>query len=214
MINDPTASPWELGVEEVGGRTLMELRPRRLVDPRFAYRQQFVPAASHPTFAAALARLAGVRADDVVWDPFCGSGAELIERMKLGPAARILGTDMSADALAAARANVDAAGAPSTLPGGVELLHSDCLLVKGVKPTLIITNPPMGRRVQRGGLVPLLDRFVEHAAAELAPGGRLVWISPLPRRTAEALTKLGLRLGARHEVDMGGFGAEIQVAWR
>ena len=35
----------------------------------------------------------GARADDVVWDPFVGSGTELVERALAGPYARLLGSD-------------------------------------------------------------------------------------------------------------------------
>ena len=82
LVNDPSASPWEVVVDDMRGALTVELRPR-WTDERFAYRRGDVPAASHPTIAAALAQLAGVRADDVVWDPFVGSGLELAER--LGP---------------------------------------------------------------------------------------------------------------------------------
>ncbi|HEX2670356.1 MAG TPA: HEAT repeat domain-containing protein, partial [Polyangiaceae bacterium] len=81
--NDPHESPWEVVIDT--RRATLELCPRRFEDPRFSYRTEDVPAASHPTLAAALARVAGTRADDVVWDPFVGSGLELIERGLLGP---------------------------------------------------------------------------------------------------------------------------------
>ena len=75
LVNDPTASLWEAVVVEKP-RVAVEVWPRGLGDPRFAYRRAYVPASSHPTLAAALARVGGVRADDVVWDPFVGAGTE------------------------------------------------------------------------------------------------------------------------------------------
>ncbi|HWZ92774.1 MAG TPA: HEAT repeat domain-containing protein, partial [Polyangiaceae bacterium] len=105
--NDPHESTWEVVVD--AARSVLELRPRRFDDPRFAYRAKDVPAASHPTLAAALARVAGVRADDIVWDPFVGSGLELIERALLGPYRELHGTDLDAQALLAARANAERA---------------------------------------------------------------------------------------------------------
>ena len=51
--------------------------------------------------------------------------------------------------------------------------------------TEIVTNPPMGRRVQRGDVAPLLGEFLASAGALLQPGGRLVWISPFPRRARD-----------------------------
>ena len=179
-----------------------------LVDPRFAYRTGDVAAASHPTLAAALARVAGVRDDDVVWDPFVGSGLELCERALAGPYRALVGSDLDEAALEAARGNLEAAGVR-----GATLLRGDAstLAPPGPRPTLIITNPPLGRRVQRSAaLAPLLDRFIAHAARLLAPGGRMVWISPFPERTRAAAEARGLRVVRARMVDMGGFTAELE----
>src|ERR1035438_1406616 len=79
FVNDPTESTWELIVtrdlssdSRDAGAVDLAIEPRGIVDPRFTWRRGDVPAASHPTLAAALARVAGVRDDDVVWDPFAG----------------------------------------------------------------------------------------------------------------------------------------------
>jgi hypothetical protein len=70
----------------------------------------------------------------------------------------------------------------------------------------------MGRRVLRGiDLGAVLERLVVHAAQVLAPGGRLVWLSPLARRTADAASHAGLVLASSTEVDMGGFRAALQA---
>lgn len=208
LINDPTRSTWDAVVYEGAGRVRVELAPR-LPDARFAYRRGDVPAASHPTIAAALARIAGARAEDVVWDPFVGSGMELCERALLGPYRRLVGSDLDRAALARARENLAAAGARAELhqrDAGAGMPGS------GGAPTLIVTNPPMGRRVHRAGdLAGMLERFVEVAAGALAPGGRLVWISPFPARTREAARRSGLRPEVFQRVDMGGFDAEIQA---
>ncbi len=207
VVNDPRESPWEAVVHEADGEIAIELVPR-FDDPRFAYRSRDVPAASHPTIAAALARVAGTRNDDVVWDPFCGSALELCERARLGPYARIIGSDVDAKALEAARANLDAAGAPDA-----ELHVGDALtFTPSARPTLVITNPPLGRRVARGeDLGDLLESFVDRAASLLAPGGRMVWLSPFPARTAKRAVKHGLKTMQTRDVDLGGFTAGLQV---
>ena len=208
LINDPTDSPWEAEVYEARGMVRVELVPA-LVDPRFAYRKGDVPAASHPTIAAALVRVAGVRPDDVVWDPFVGSGTELCERAIAGGYQRLVGSDLEPRALAVARENLLAAGVKDAvlLEGNAATLHPP-----GPAPTLIVTNPPLGRRVQRSAsLGPLLDRFVSNAADVLAKNGRLVWISPFPARTRELGAARGLTLKLSREVDMGGFAGEMQV---
>jgi 23S rRNA G2445 N2-methylase RlmL len=206
LINDPTQSPWEARVRLRGDVVSIELAPR-LQDPRFEYRVADVPAASHPTIAAALARVAGVKDDDVVWDPFVGSGLELIERARLGAYHSLHGTDVEESALEAARANLARAGVE-----GVHLVHGDSTVAAPNGVTLAITNPPMGRRVARGELAMLIDRIVHRVARTLVKGGRFVWLSPMPERTRARFADEGLRVELARSVDMGGFRAELQRA--
>jgi 23S rRNA G2445 N2-methylase RlmL len=208
LVNDPRAAPWEAVVHERAGRVTLELWPCGLVDPRFVWRVKTVPAASHPTIAAALARIAGVRIDDVVWDPFVGAGAELVERALLGRYEEMIGTDTDADALAAAKANLKAAKVAR-----VQLTRSDARKFAPRRPvTLVITNPPMGRRVPTDGRTSdLLTATLRHAADVMAPGGRFVWMSPLPVLTADLARELGFVVRERRRVDMGGFDAELQA---
>ena len=205
LTNDPTQSTWEIDVATRGAEVNVAIVPRALPDPRFAWRKGDVPAASHPTIAAALARVAGVRADDVVWDPFTGSGAELIERATLGPFASLVGSDLDDRALVVARGNLNAAG----LTARLEL--ADAIVFAPADVTLIVSNPPMGRRASRvAGLADFLDAFVAHAARTLRPGGRLVWIAPWPKRSRAAAEQAGMTLAWSRSIDMGGFAAEIQ----
>src|SRR5262249_36152420 len=151
----------------------------------------------------------GPRGHDVVWDPFVGSGVELCERALSGPYRRLVGSDLDAAALAVARENLATLDARD-----VTLIQGDATRLRPPGPpiTLIVTNPPLGRRVQRGAaLGPVLDRFVAHAARSLATGGRLAWISPFPARTREVAASSGLTLARSLEVDMGGFTAEMQL---
>ncbi len=209
LINDPTDSPWEATIAEANGAVRVELAPR-LDDPRFAYRKGDVPAASHPTIAAALVRVAGVRAGDVVWDPFVGSGLELCERALAGPFKMIIGSDKDPVALAVARTNLASAGVAEE---ALRLLPGDATtMVPPARPSLIITNPPLGRRVMRSAaLAPLLDRFMANAARNLAPGGRLVWIAPFPAESDAVARRAGLEPYVGLDVDMGGFSARMQA---
>jgi 23S rRNA G2445 N2-methylase RlmL len=205
LSNDPTRSTWEVVVSTRGARIDVAIVPRAVPDPRFSWRVADVPAASHPTIAAALARVAGVRSDDVVWDPFVGSGAELVERARLGPYRALLGSDIDERALRAARRNLESAGLEARLERG------DAIALAPTGVTLVITNPPMGRRAVRvAGLDDVLDAFLAHAARTVSAGGRVVWIAPWPARSREAARRAGLHLEWARSVDMGGFGAEMQ----
>lgn len=206
LLNDPTESTWEVVVDDAGGRVRLELIPRGAPDTRFDYRERLVPASSHPTIAAALARVAPRSDDDVVWDPFVGAGAELVERARLGPYARLLGTDLDASAVNAARANLARAGVSRA-----DIEQADACSTSPEGVTLIITNPPMGRRVQRGTHTALLQRFVSHAARVLVPGGSLVWLVPEPKTIVPSAKEAGLSLARAFSVDMGGFSSELSV---
>lgn len=206
LVNAPSASTWEVVVETRDGAVRLEVVPRGFDDRRFAYRTRTVPASSHPTIAAALARVSPRRDDDVVWDPFTGAGAELVERARLGPYARLVGTDTDEGAVAAARANLEAAGVR-----GASVTRGDALHGAPAGVTAIVSNPPMGRRVQRGGHLPLLEAFVRHAADLLPQGGSLTWIVPEPREVMRTAERSGLVQERGLTVDMGGFAGELLV---
>jgi tRNA G10 N-methylase Trm11 len=201
LINDPAATTWDFLV----GADLrsLELVPRRLEDPRFAWRVAEVPAASHPTVAAALAWVAEARAEDRVWDPFCGAGAELVERARRGPYRALHGSDVDEAALEAARANLAAAGLLA------ELARADARTHAPGEVDLILTNPPLGSRV-RIDAAGLLADALPNLAGRLAPGGRLVWITPSPRRTGPVAERHGLRRTRALAVDLGGVRGQLE----
>ncbi len=197
LVNDPRESPWEVRVRESLGALQLLLTPRVIDDPRFRYRRATVPAASHPTVAAAIARVAGARPDDVVWDPFVGSGMELAERARLGPYERMEGRDLSDEALDAARQNLDGVA-------DLTLRRADALDDPPAGVTLILSNPPLGYRAAFGEAEDLLTRFTRLAAKALKPGGRLVWVVPARSRVPEVAAEVGLLTTRRIGVDLGG----------
>lgn len=212
LMSDPKDSPWELRLAAAqGARLVLELFPRKLPDPRFAYRAASVPASSQPTLAAALARLLDAGPQDTVWDPFVGAGAELIEVSLLGRCRQLVGTDLDEGALVAARQNLAAAGVEARLLLGDALSERGPIrdAIRGV--TCIVTNPPMGRRVQRGAVTDLLTAFVVRAAELLPRGGRLAWLDPQPRRHEPVLRSRGLRPLVLRNVDMNGFYAQLEL---
>jgi tRNA G10 N-methylase Trm11 len=186
----------------------VELRPRWSPDPRFAYRLKDVPAASHPPLAACMAWLGG-RAE-VVWDPFCGSGVELIECALRGGVRKAFGTDHSPDAIAIARANFDASGVLSADPEFFCIDFREHGSIQGLGPgsvDLIITNPPLGMRVPIRNLRDLISDLLAAAAVVLKPGGRLVFVNPVRMENPHPL----LALRSRQTVDMSGFDCRMEM---
>ncbi len=211
LINDATQAPWEVVVSESEGksgrRTFVELWPKRLDDPRFNYRKQTMPASSHPTIAAALVRVAGVKPADVVWDPFAGTGMELIERGLAGRYGELWGTDVDPQAVAAARENLQAAGVEA------QIIEQDARTFSPpTKLDLVLTNPPFGQRVPvQGGVETLLEEVLGHAVTLLAPRGRVVLITPRVHTTARVLSQAGLVRQRQLPVDVGGFSAHLEL---
>lgn len=209
LLNDPRNAPWEINIYHGSHGCSVELTPKLRPDPRFAYRQGDVPAASHPPLAACLAQLAGAEPDAVIWDPFCGSGLELIERCLRGGVRALFATDRSAGAIETTKANITAARlrAIRTTFAPVEL--RDFASVPGLgagSVSLIITNPPMGRRVPIPDLPQLIEALFATAAKALKPGGRLVFVNPLPVEPRGP----GLKREFRQKVDLGGFHAFVE----
>lgn len=206
LRNDPRGASWTVEVDE--GRARLLCLPK-LDDRRFAYRVADIPAASHPTMAALMARVAAPRSGELVWDPYCGSGVELIECSRLAPQLRLLGSDRNPQAIAAARANFEAAGIGAEQ---LTLRCSDALLAAPERADIIITNPPMGRRaaVAEGGVHASLRAFIEHAAGRLSARGRLVWVSPAARATRAAGQAAGLQVREHGEIDMSGLRVVVQ----
>lgn len=203
LLNDSREALWNIVLREHSGRVVVELVPKLVPDPRRPFRRGDVPAASHPPLASALARLAGAGPAATVWDPFCGSGLELIECGLLGGVKRLIGSDLSEEALEVAQRNLSAAQL-----GRIEtvLLQGDFREVaeRDLSPgsvEVVITNPPLGMRVQVNDLRGLLGDLLGVAAMVLRPGGRLVFPNPvrgLPVPPA-------LERDYSRAVDMGGF---------
>jgi 23S rRNA G2445 N2-methylase RlmL len=209
LLNDGRDVTWTVDIHETGRGNSVELRPNLTPDPRFHYRKEDVPAASHPQLAACMARLAGRVEHEIIWDPFCGSGLELIESALLGGVEKIYGTDVSSEAIAIAGENFAAARIKDIpfnfvccdfhdFARGEELASN--------RVTLIITNPPMGMRVFIPDLKKLMADVFTVAAGALRPGGRLVLCNPLRMERPHPL----LKLESRSVMDFGGFDCRME----
>ncbi len=210
ILNDPRSAPWSMDLLPTGDGISVELRPKLTPDPRFTYREADIRAASHPPLAACMARLGGRVNHEIVWDPFCGSGLELIERALLGGVQSIYGTDLSPDAIAISRANFAAAKVKAVQSKFICCDFREYATVEGLGPksvTLIITNPPMGRRIRVPNLRGLFGDLFAVAAEALKPGGRLVFANPLRIEPPDP----SLKLKYRQVIDLGGFDCRLEM---
>lgn len=218
ILNDSREAPWSIDViptSEGRKEAYVELRPRLYPDPRLSYRQDDIPAATHPPLAACMARLAGPhpKNQEVVWDPFCGSGLELVERALLGGVKALHGTDLDPKAITVAKANISAAGSSEAQSIFVESDFRDALKPghpAGIRPggvSLIITNPPLGRRVRVKDMQGLFADLYRAASVALQPGGRLIFANPLRTGPSDP----SLKLEYRQAIDMGGFECRLEM---
>ena len=209
ILNDPKQAPWSIDLHATSHGISVELRPKLSPDPRLFYRKDDVWAASHPPLAACMARLAGPMKDDIIWDPFCGSGLELIECALLGGVKCVYGTDIDAKALDIARANFEEAKISNVQ---ARFICSDFRNYRNIEAleknsaTLVITNPPMGRRIRVPNLHKLIEDLFSAAATVLKPGGRLVFPNPVPVEPKGRLLKLEFS----QAVDLGGFECRLE----
>jgi 23S rRNA G2445 N2-methylase RlmL len=209
ILNDGQKVTWTVDIYPNGRGYMVELRPNMTPDPRFSYRQKDVPASSHPPLAACLARLAGRIGQEVIWDPFCGSGLELIESALLGGVRSAYGTDRSAEAIAIAQNNFAAAkvnSVPAKFMRGDFRDIAASQVLGAATVTLIITNPPMGMRVPVPDLRQLIEDLFHVAGKVLKPGGRLVLVNPLSLKAPPPRLKLQFQ----QTVDMGGFECRVE----
>jgi 23S rRNA G2445 N2-methylase RlmL len=134
-----------------------------------------------------------------------------VERALRGGVRHLFGSDISAEALAIAQANLAAAktGVPATFAGCDFRRPAK---VPGLLPggaTLVITNPPLGRRLRLADPTAFFTDFFAAAALVLRPGGRLVFVNPLRLDSRDRT----LSLDYRRTVDLGGFDCRLEV-WR
>lgn len=209
ILNDSRQATWSVDIHPAGKFLSVELRPRLVPDPRFSYRRQDVPAASHPPLAACMARLsASAHHVGPVWDPFCGSGLELIECARLGGVAQVLGSDRSPEAIAIAGDNFSSAGL--AIPATFHCCDfRDFAREAGIRPgglAKILTNPPLGRRVRIANLPGLIRDLFAEANDLLCSGGSLVFVNPVDLASPFP----DLRLKSSRRIDLGGFDGQLE----
>ena len=113
LINRPSSYEVELRlVKRADGGYRPLVKFMGLPDHRFAYRKAVTAGSLHPVNAALFLEYAKPYLKDGarVLDPMCGSGVLLAERMLIGSPDTVYGLDIYADALRAAKQNIEGAG--------------------------------------------------------------------------------------------------------
>lgn len=167
---------------------------------RRAYKIDTGPGTLHPPVAAALARLAGVTAADVVADPFCGDATVAVEAALTCPGVRVEAADVDPGRLVNAARNVARAGV------AVDLECRDAARTPtDGRITALLTNPPWNVAVDaQGMLTDGLDAFWERLEGVLAPAGRYCLVADAELDAPGLLRGLGHRLAVAVRVRLAG----------
>jgi 23S rRNA G2445 N2-methylase RlmL len=176
------------------------------------YKLAHLPASLRPTVAAAMVRLAGARAGELVLDPMCGAGTILAEQMaghRHDRRPRVLGGDRDREALRTARANLRTFGEPELVCWDAGLLPLSDASVDAV-----ISNPPFGVQLSTPEEIgPLYRRVLPEYDRVLRPGGRAVLLAADVAAIKDAVRDLAWQPSRQVRVRVLGQRATIFV-WR
>jgi len=134
------------------------------------------PISLHPRYARAMVNMARIRPEDMLLDPFCGTGGILIEAGLTG--ARIMGSDIDPRMIEGCRINL------SHFLGEDKQFQLHELDVANIeklgKVDAIVTDPPYGRSAStaKEDVGELYMRALEAFADVLKTGGRLAIVFP------------------------------------
>jgi 23S rRNA G2445 N2-methylase RlmL len=120
-----------------------------------------------PEIAAALAFAANPGESDVICDPVCGSGTLLAEAHAYAPAAKLIGVDSDAAAVAIARANLAHVKDADIRKGDARRLH-----LEPGQVTLFLANLPFGKQFGTTDSNPTLYRKILADALRIGAPGR------------------------------------------
>jgi tRNA (guanine6-N2)-methyltransferase len=197
-VNAPT--DWAVNVDDYRGHLVLDVGAL-FFTARFG-RLERVPASTTPVVAAVLARLTKAGPDDVVLDPFCGAGTNLVQVAQMSTPARLLGSDLDLGAMAKARANLAARGIQA------QLWQADAarLPVAPQSVDRIVANLPFGKRAgSHAANVELYPAFLRRVRNVLRPTGRAVLLTEEKRLLRDAVQRTAdLSVIKEVELESGG----------
>jgi tRNA (guanine6-N2)-methyltransferase len=171
-----------------------------------SWRTHNTPGALNGSVAAVLVRATRPTPEDTVIDLTCGSGTLLIERAAYGPTKKLIGIDISLNALRNASEHLENAGTTKA-----ELMQADiCSPIpqEARSFSVIMANLPWGERVGTRKDNSLISQEICHRLQELAaPGARAVLLTQDHQVLRKALqTKLPYwNIKSEYKLEQRGF---------
>ncbi|MEM3617226.1 MAG: TRM11 family methyltransferase [Candidatus Bathyarchaeia archaeon] len=173
----------------VFGLKLADMPPKPYMDRRPKKKPFFHPSAMPPKLARCMVNLAKPKADDLVFDPFCGTGSILIEAALIG--CRVLGVDIQKRMVRGSRKNFAYFGIE---PEGLMVADAKSLPVKTVDA--VVADPPYGRSATtfRRTTRQIIEDCLKAIGDMLSAGRRICMAAP----KMVAISQIGKTLGYRH----------------
>lgn len=200
-----------LHVHKNGRGLHYHIRPSDKLDKRFEYRKHAISASAHPAVAASCVYFARQWQKDNanVLDCFCGSGTMLFARGKY-PSASLIGTDIEADALKAARVNERFAHT------GARFIMKNALSPFKERFDEVISNLPFGLRVSdHEGNRHLYREFFANLESILKPGAHAFLLTQEKELIKKSLEHhQAFELIAKHTFSAGGLFPSLYVIKR
>lgn len=133
----------------------------------------FYPGVLMPKLARALVNIARVQPNDVVLDPYCGTGGLIIEAGLIG--AMTVGCDVQKMIIKGAKMNLDYYGVNYS----VFLQDAGIMAIREGSVDCVLTDPPYGRSalIQARSLEELMRHSLFEISRVLRTGGRAVLVS-------------------------------------
>jgi tRNA G10 N-methylase Trm11 len=123
---------------------------------------------------------------------------------------KVIGSDLSEEAIQHAQNNFQAANLAGVKSHFIVGDFRNYLAETDLQPgtvSLVVSNPPLGRRVRVPNLQGMFTDFFQAASRVLKPGGKLVFVNPLKLEPADS----SLRRTYRQVVDLGGYDCRLEV---
>lgn len=187
---------------------------RRVDLSKREWRKEYIPAGINPSLAYIMCVIAQLREQDILYDPFCGSGIIPITGLKYFSTKRVICSDISGSAIEKSRRNFTNAGIEQSK---YKLFRSDIRDVKLVKRNVdvIISNLPFGIRVgnheENIELYVALEKVSQRVLRKM---GRLILLTQEKNLLREVFKEGGWDVKSVLRVNQGGLLPEVFVIRR
>ena len=171
------------------GLKIVELSPKPFVERRPRKRPFFHPTAMPAKLARCMVNLAQPKKDDLLLDPFCGTGSILVEAWLIG--CHVVGFDVQPHMMKGSLQNLSYYGVK---PEGIAIADARNLPV--VRVDCVVTDPPYGRSATTLGwsTQQIVDDFLSNIGDRLPKGRKICMASPKSTR----IGNIGKELGFKH----------------